>query len=144
MRSLILAAAAMSAISSFTAAHAAPADVAAAVAAKDRPEAALALDAGRKPAEVLRFLGLRRGDRALDMFTSTGYYAEIMARAVGPAGSATGWNPANFTNDARRQDWAGVKSRAANAAFFATPAPSLALPASAYDFVMIHLDYHDV
>ena len=39
-----------------------------------------------KPAEVLRLLGLKRGDRVLDYFTGTGYYAEIMARAVGPHG----------------------------------------------------------
>lgn len=132
------------AIAAPVSASAAPADVASAVAGRDRPEAAVALDGGRRPAEVLRFLGLERGDRALDMFTGTGYYAEIIARAIGPAGSATGWNPANFTTDAARKTWAGVRERAPNAAFFATPAPSLALPLKAYDFVMIHLDYHDV
>src|SRR5688572_24180116 len=62
-------------------------DFAAAVSAPGRPEAATKLDEVRRPAEVLRWLGLRRGDRVLDYFTGTGYYAEIMARAVGPTGS---------------------------------------------------------
>ena len=44
------------------------------------------LDAVRKPVEVLRFMGLKNGDRVLDYFTGTGYYAEIMAQAVGPQG----------------------------------------------------------
>ena len=74
-----------------------PAHVAAAVAAPGRPKAATDLDAVRKPVEVLRFMGLKKGDRALDYFTGTGYYAEIMARAVGPEGSVTGWNSPGFT-----------------------------------------------
>ena len=84
------------------AAQAAPADVAAAVSAPGRPAEAVALDAGRKPAEVLAFGGLRRGDRVLDLFTGTGYFAEIMARAVGPTGSATAWQPANFAQRPHR------------------------------------------
>src|SRR6185436_16146574 len=79
--------------------QAAPADVAAAVSAPGRPADATALDAGRHPAEILRFMGLKRGDRAVDLFTDTGYYGEIMARAVGPTGSVLGWQPTEFTQD---------------------------------------------
>jgi predicted methyltransferase len=122
---------------------AAPADTAAAVAAPGRPAAALALDAGRKPAEVLRFGGLRRGDRALDLFTGSGYYAEIMARAVGPAGSATAWQPANFVNDRSRQALTDIKARTPNFSWFAAPADAVALPERAFDFAMINLNYHD-
>ena len=81
------------------AAQAVPADVAAAVSAPGRPADATALDAGRHPAEVLRFMGLRRGDRALDLFTGSGYFAEIMGRAVGPRGHVVAWEPANFVNE---------------------------------------------
>ena len=70
-----------------------PADVAAAVAAPERPESAVALDEVRRPAEVLTWLGLERGDHVLDYFTGSGYYAEIVARAVGPQGAVLGWNP---------------------------------------------------
>lgn len=125
------------------AAPAAPADVAAAVAAADRPAEARALDAGRKPAEVLRFMGLRRGDRALDLFTGTGYFAEIMGRAVGPQGSVLAWEPANFLNDQSRGLLGGIRQRAPNVNWFATPADAPALPDNAFDFVMLNLNYHD-
>ncbi len=120
-----------------------PADVAAAMAASDRPKEARDLDAGRRPAEVLRFMGLKRGDRALDLFTGSGYYAELMARAVGPAGSATAWEPANFINDKARTEMAAMRKRAPNLVAIASPANAISLPAGAFDFAMIHLNYHD-
>jgi predicted methyltransferase len=123
--------------------QAAPADVAAAVSAPGRPEAATALDAGRHPAEVLRFEGLRQGDRALDLFTGTGYYGEIMARAVGPRGSVLAWNPTAFTDNDDRAALAAVHERSPNFSFVATQVSGFALPERAFDFVMIHLNYHD-
>ena len=125
------------------AASATPADVAAAVSAPGRPADAVQLDAGRRPAEILAFMGLERGDRALDLFTGTGYYAEIMGRAVGPAGSVLAWEPANFYSDDARRALADLHSRTPNVAVMATPANAFTLPSSAFDFVMIHLNYHD-
>ena len=131
------------ALAPLAAAQAAPADLAAAVSAPGRPADAVALDAGRHPAEVLRFMGLRRGDHALDLYTDTGYYGEIMARAVGPTGSVLGWQPTEFTQDQTRQALQGVGTRNANFHVIYTPADGFALPANAFDFVMIHLNYHD-
>ena len=125
------------------AAQAAPADTAAAVSAPGRPAEATALDAGRHPAEVLHFMGLKRGDRALDLYSASGYYAEIIGRAVGPTGSALGWTPTNFMDDEARQAQAAVHTRAANVSFISTPADAFALPAGAFDFAMINLNYHD-
>jgi predicted methyltransferase len=125
------------------AAQAAPADVTAAVAAADRPAEARALDEGRRPAEVLRFGGLKRGDRALDLFTGTGYFAEIMGRAIGPTGSVLAWEPANFLNDQSRAALGAIHQRAPNVSWFAAPADALGLPERAFDFVMINLNYHD-
>jgi predicted methyltransferase len=120
------------------------ADVAAAVAAPGRPKAATDLDALRKPAEVLRFMGLRKGDRALDYFTGTGYYAEILARAVGPKGHVVGWNSAAF---ARREPvvkaLGEIKSRNSNTAFFSSPATAIAFAPNSFDFALLHLVYHD-
>lgn len=123
--------------------RAVPADVAAAVSAPGRPADAVALDAGRHPAEVLRFMGLKRGDHALDLYTDTGYYGEIMARAVGPTGNVLGWQPTEFTQAATRQALAGVASRSPNFHAMITPAAGFSLPANAFDFAMIHLNYHD-
>ena len=56
-----------------TAARAKPADVAAAVAnAGARSEDNVKLDESRKPAEVLKFLGLKKGDQAIDYLGPTG------------------------------------------------------------------------
>ncbi|PSJ43228.1 class I SAM-dependent methyltransferase [Allosphingosinicella deserti] len=120
-----------------------PADAAAALAASGRPADAVELDASRKPAEVLHFLGLEVGDRALDLFAGSGYYTEIMARAVGPKGLALAWNPANFSTDKSRAAWAELKARTPNAGIFATPANAVSLPSQAFDFVLLHLVYHD-
>lgn len=126
-----------------SAAEARPAEVAAAVTAAGRPADAVALDASRKPVEVLRFLGLEQGDRALDLFAGSGYYTEIMAQAVGPKGSALGWDPANFMSEKNRAAWAALKTRQPGAGLFVTPADALALPSDAFDFVLLHMVYHD-
>jgi len=47
---------------------AAPVTIAAAVAAPDRSPDNVKLDAGRKPAQVLQFLGLKPGMHVLDLF----------------------------------------------------------------------------
>lgn len=98
----------------------------------------------RRPAEVLRFLGLRRGDRVLDYFTGTGYYAEIMARAVGPQGLVVGWNSSGFMRNERvRTALDEIRSRNRNTYFYGTPTTALAFPSESFDFVMLHLVYHD-
>lgn len=119
-------------------------DFAGAVSAPGRPEAATRLDEVRRPAEVLRWLGLRRGDRVLDYFAGNGYYTEIMARAVGPTGSVTGWNTPFFAGRPQVRDaLAAIRQRQSNTAFLASPNTAISLPDSAYDFVMLHLVYHD-
>ena len=123
--------------------QAVPADVAAAVSAPGRPAEAVAMDAGRRPAEILRFMGLKRGDHALDLYTDSAYYGEIMARAVGPTGSVLGWQPTEFTQDSTRHDLAGVQQRNPNFHVIITPAAAFSLPANAFDFAMINLNYHD-
>jgi predicted methyltransferase len=120
------------------------ADVAAAVASADRPADQVKLDESRRPAQVLAFEGLKRGDMALDLFTGGGYYAEIMGKAVGPKGGVVAWEPANFLNDKTRAGFAALKQRASNVGMMATPVDALSLPASTFDFVMLHLNYHDL
>ena len=126
------------------AAQAAPADIAGAVAAKARPAEAVKLDDSRKPKDVLKFLGLERGHRALDLFTGTGYYAEIMGRAVGPQGSVIAWEPENFYNDQAKKAWAELTPRVPNARLLVSPATSIALAPDSFDFVLMHMIYHDL
>ena len=126
-----------------TIAYAAPSkDITAAVAFKGRPAEATALDAGRRPAEVLDFMGLKKGMKALDVLTGTGYYAEIMARVVGPKGSVTAFEPASFAQGKIKEAVDGVTSREPNLKFTSDLASVLA-SANSLDFTMIHLNYHD-
>ena len=60
--------------------------IAAIVASPDRSSADRALDARRKPAELLTFIGIQPGMTALDVSAGRGYTAELIARAVGPTG----------------------------------------------------------
>jgi predicted methyltransferase len=122
-------------------ASAKPTPIAAAVTAKDRPAEAVALDASRKPAAVLSFMGLKPGMKTFDLLTGTGYYAEIIGRAVGPKGSVTAYSPANYNPEPIKAAFATLTPRVPNVRLVTSPADAF-VPAS-YDFAMIHLNYHD-
>jgi predicted methyltransferase len=102
------------------------------------------LDVSRKPVQVLQFLGLQRGDRALDLFGSTGYYGPIMARAVGPSGMVDSWESSNFVNAKTRKVWGDLHAHIPNLQLIVSPADRIQLPKNTYDFVMFNLDYHDL
>lgn len=121
-------------------------DFGAAVAAPGRPANEIKLDEGRKPAAVLAFEGLRAGDQVADIMAGSGYYTEIMARAVGPKGHVTAYDPKQFDDGTGKgaKAWADLIKRQGNVSFQQYPFESFAAPANAYDFVMIHLDYHDL
>jgi predicted methyltransferase len=122
----------------------APADVAAAMSAPGRPADQVKLDEVRKPVEVLRFMGLRKGDRVLDYFTGTGYYADLMAGAVGPKGHVVGWNSAGFGRNERVvAALKALKGRRPNTAFYSSPTTAIAFAPESFDFALLHLVYHD-
>jgi predicted methyltransferase len=51
-------------------------------------------DAGRKPVEVLGFLGVKPGDTVIDVLAAGGYYTEVLSHAVGPFGRVYAQNTA--------------------------------------------------
>ena len=57
-----------------------------------RPAEDRARDAGRKPAEVLHFLGIGPGMTVAEMMAGAGYYVEVLARVVGPEGTVYAQN----------------------------------------------------
>src|SRR5262245_25574173 len=63
-----------------------------AIAASDRTEKDRALDAGRKPGEVLAFFKIAPGQRVGELFAATGYTTELMARVVGDSGKVYAQN----------------------------------------------------
>ena len=67
-------------------------DIGAALGASDRTEADRALDAQRRPGEILTFFGVARGQRVADLFAGGGYTSEALARVVGPDGQVFSQN----------------------------------------------------
>ncbi|GAB1261397.1 class I SAM-dependent methyltransferase [Aurantivibrio plasticivorans] len=53
-------------------------------------------DAGRKPAEVLAFLGVSEGSTVLDLMASGGWYTEVMSLTVGESGKVYAQNSPAF------------------------------------------------
>jgi predicted methyltransferase len=102
------------------------------------------LDEGRKPAELLRFFGLRKGMQVLDMFGANKYWAEIMAPAVGPRGHVTVWQPTQFLTDKNRGPFEAFAARQPNVSLISSPFETPNLPRRSFDFALINLDYHDV
>ena len=132
------------AISAAPLAAQAPANVAAAVTAPGRSADNVKLDANRKPAELLQFLGLGQGMHVLDMFGANRYWAEIVAPAVGPYGSVVVWQPRQFINDERKAQFAEFAAKQPNTALIYTPFETPVLGQNRYDFLLMNLDYHDV
>lgn len=123
-----------------------PAAIAAAVAAPGRPADDVKLDASRRPAEVLGFLGLKPGMRAADIMAGSGYYTEIMARAVGPKGRVTAFEPTQFYDGQPKAKtaWDALKGRAANVTLATYPFDKFTATPASLDFTMLHLVYHDI
>ena len=77
----------------------------AAVDAPDRSPEDRALDAGRKPAELLSFFGIQPGMRVAEIAAGGGYTAELLARAVGPSGAVYGVNSEFILDRFARAPW---------------------------------------
>ncbi len=120
-----------------------PPGIVPAVAMTDRPAEQRALDDSRKPVEVLRFLGLKRGDRVLDVMTGGGYYAEIIGNAIGSKGTVIAEEPPVFSDDKARAAHAALTARVPNVAFVEVMPAALDLKPNSVDFTLMHLVYHD-
>jgi predicted methyltransferase len=115
-----------------------------------RPADERALDAGRKPAEVLKFFGVKPGDTVADIMAGGGYYTVILSQVVGEKGIVYAANNAfmkgvhkSFTTDTLD---ARLKNPLfANVKRIDGEVDQLALPTDgSLDFVLIHLNYHDL
>ncbi len=63
------------------------------IASDTRSEADRARDAGRKPAEVLEYLGVEAGMSVIDIMAAGGWYTEVLSNAVGDDGHVAAQNP---------------------------------------------------
>jgi predicted methyltransferase len=120
-----------------------PATIAAAVAATDRNPDNVKLDEGRKPAQVLQFLGLRPGMHVLDLFGANAYWAEIMAPVVGPKGHDTVWEATQFYSDKTKESFEAFAAKHPNVSIVVSPFEAPNLPKNYADFVILNDNYHD-
>lgn len=145
MRHLKILAAALALSTAMTAPAAAPrpATIAAAVAAADRNPDNVKLDEGRKPAQVLQFLGLKAGMHVLDLFGANAYWAEIMAPVIGPKGHDTVWEASQFYSDKTKQGFEAFATKHPNVSIIVSPFEAPELPKNYADFVILNDNYHD-
>ena len=64
----------------------------AALASEQRPAQDKALDAARKPRQVMEFLGIGSGMTVMDVIAAGGYFTEVLSAAVGPQGHVISQN----------------------------------------------------
>lgn len=108
-----------------------------------------ARDAGRKPAEVLNYLGLKSGDTVLDLIASGGWYSVAAAIATGPEGKVYAQNP-----DAALKLRDGAYGKEIAARLTANSLPqlervdaemdALPMPDNSVDVAITVLNFHDV
>src|SRR3954467_404770 len=116
------------------------------VAATDRAEADRKLDLGRKPAEMLEFLGVKQGMKVEDLGAGGGYTTELLARAVGPDGVVYMQNDPrwmSFLKDriAERLTHPAMKNAVRVDVPFDDPAPP---GVKDLDLAVLNVIYHDI
>ncbi len=77
----------------------------AAVSASDRSEEDRALDAQRKPVELLKFFEIQPGERVAELGAGRGYTSELLARVVGSEGKVYAQNSPFILQRFAQQPW---------------------------------------
>ena len=151
MKSKLLLTAVVAAALSAGAVMAKPAaNITAAVADKGRPAADTALDAARKPAETLDFVGVKPGMTVVELIPGGGYFTRLLSKAVGPKGTVYAiYPPPRPSSDpAKPTPTPAIETLAAEPAYAnvkpikASPA-ALSVPTPA-DIVFTAQNYHDL
>lgn len=117
--------------------------IAAAVASPARDADNVKLDEGRKPAQVLAFLGLKPRMHVLDLFGGNRYWSEIMAPVVGTKGHVTVWEPTQFYSDKTKAAFEAFEAKNPNVSIVASPFEDPKLASNSADFVILNENYHD-
>jgi predicted methyltransferase len=82
-----------------------PEPIKAAIAAPDRTDDDRALDAGRKPGEVLAFFRVAPGQKIGELFAGGGYTSELIARTIGDGGTLYAQNSKEVLERFARKPW---------------------------------------
>jgi predicted methyltransferase len=119
-------------------------DYAAIVASPDRTDADRNNDKKRKPEQILAFTGVKTDMKVMDLVSSAGYSAELLARSVGPNGSVYAVNSketAERVKDRFEPRMGKIKSLVQVVRNYDDPVPP---EVSNLDIVTIYFSYHDL
>jgi predicted methyltransferase len=117
--------------------------VRAAVAHPDRTAKDRAQDEKRRPVDVMLFAGVAPGQKVVDLFSAGGWYAELLARVVGPDGQVYMQNPADVRMGARDMEARLANDRLPNVVQWDRNMNDMNLPPAYFDGAMINLVFHD-
>jgi predicted methyltransferase len=124
-----------------------PSFVAEAVTDSMRPADEKALDQGRKPAGVLAFAGIKRGDKVVDLMPGSGYYTRLFSKIVGSQGRVYAMQPTEMDKAAPKgllslKGFAGTADYR-NVSILVQPIAALSLPQQV-DLIWTSQNYHDL
>ena len=109
-----------------------------------RPAADKNDDAARKPAEVLAFARINRGETLLELEAGRGWYSDILSAAVGPAGKLIVQYPPQFNYGDAAFKARTDAGRLKNAVITVTPFDKLQAADNSVDKVLWILGPHEV
>jgi predicted methyltransferase len=128
---------------------AAPVDLTQRLAESGRSDEEKARDAGRKPVDVVAFLGVGPGMTVLDVIAAGGYYTEVLSVVVGPSGHVYAQN-----TEAVLKFRDGVNDKAMAARLAGNRLPNVeridaalrdsSVPDGSIDVAITALNFHDI
>ena len=102
-------------------------------------------DALRKPAEVLKFFGIKPGMSVLDLYSGGGYYSELLSYVVGAGGKVVAHSNSAYTRYVGEETAARYgNGRLPNVEVLMAENNELTLPAGEFDAELMILAYHDI
>lgn len=127
----------------------APVDLGALLANSSRSAEDQARDAGRKPAAVIEFLGIKSGMRVLDVIAAGGWYTEVLALAVGPGGHVVAQNPPVILEMREGANEKAISARLAgnrlpNVSRMNSGFEDIAAISGTFDAAITALNFHDI
>jgi predicted methyltransferase len=124
-----------------------PTGIAAALADAGRPADDKARDAERKPAEMLTFAEVKRGQTIVDYLPGKGYFTRLFSTAVGPKGTVYAVVPQLLLDklkDRKAPPSVSTEPGHANVHDAIAPNDALGVPAGKIDLVWTSQNYHDI
>lgn len=124
-------------------AHPMPSFTAAAIANPARPASDKALDADRKPLQVLQFTGITHGQKVVDLMPGAGYYTRLFSSLVGTQGTVYALVPNEAAKSLPKIKALTSAAPYTNVQVLEQPIAKLDLP-QGLDVVWTSMNYHDM